>query len=185
MSGCKFFSHIDLSDAYLQVEVDQRDQQLLIINTHLGLFRYTRLSPGVKSAPGAFQKIIDTIIANLELCCGYLDDLIVGGRTVEEHNRNVDRILGKLEEFEFTVRIEKCNFNMRQVKYLGQILDGDGIRPDPDKTAAIASMPPPHDVPTLRSYLGAVNYYAKYVPEMRKLRYPMDQLFVEYRYTVL
>ncbi|XP_055589909.1 uncharacterized protein K02A2.6-like [Uranotaenia lowii] len=176
MSGCKFFSHIDLSDAYLQVEVDQRDQQLLTINTHLGLFRYTRLSPGVKSAPGAFQKIIDTIIANLELCCGYLDDLIVGGRTVEEQNRNVDRILGKLEEFGFTVRIEKCNFNMRQVKYLGQILDGDGIRPDPDKTAAIASMPAPHDVLTLRSYLGAVNYYAKYVPEMRKLRYPMDQL---------
>ncbi|XP_040168903.1 uncharacterized protein K02A2.6-like isoform X1 [Anopheles arabiensis] len=65
---------------------------------------------------------------------------------------------------------------MRQVKYLGQILDAQGIRPDPDKIAPIVSMPPPHDIPKLRSYLGAINYYGKYVQEMRTLRQPMDQL---------
>ncbi|XP_062556975.1 uncharacterized protein K02A2.6-like [Armigeres subalbatus] len=176
MAGCKFFSHIDLSDAYLQVEVDPRDQHLLTVNTHKGLFRYTRLTPGIKSAPGAFQQIMDAVLSGIEKTSGYLDDVLVGGRTKEEHDYNLKQVLQRLEQYGFTVRIEKCHFNMEQVEYLGQILDGDGIRPDPNKTAAIATMPPPQDVSSLRSYLGNVNYYAKYVPEMRKLRFPMDQL---------
>ncbi|XP_055622934.1 uncharacterized protein K02A2.6-like [Toxorhynchites rutilus septentrionalis] len=176
MANCRYFSHIDLSDAYLQVQVDEASQPLLTINTHKGLYQFTRLSPGVKSAPGAFQQIMDTMLAGLECTSGYLDDILVGGRTLEEYRRNLYRVLTRLQEFGFTVRIEKCSFNMRQVKYLGQILDGDGIRPDPEKVAAIANMPPPHDVSTLRSYLGAINYYGKYVKEMRTLRQPLDQL---------
>ncbi|XP_053686250.1 uncharacterized protein K02A2.6-like [Sabethes cyaneus] len=176
MAGCKIFSHLDLSDAYLQVQVDQQDQQLLTVNTHKGLFQYTRLTPGIKVAPGAFQQLMDTMISGLSGTSGYMDDILIGGRTQVEHDRNLNAVLRRLEEYGFTLRIEKCSFNMRQVKYLGQIMDGEGIRPDPTKAAAIANMPPPHDVPSLRSYLGAVNYYAKYVPEMRKLRFPMDQL---------
>lgn len=65
---------------------------------------------------------------------------------------------------------------MRQVKYLGQLLDSEGIRPDPDKVKAIVNMPPTHDIPSLRSYLGAINYYGKYIREMRKLRQPLDDL---------
>ncbi|XP_055589902.1 uncharacterized protein K02A2.6-like [Uranotaenia lowii] len=176
MVGCRIFSHIDLSDAYLQVPVDEASQQLLTINTHKGLFRYTRLSPGIRSAPGAFQQLVETMLAGLASTSGYLDDILVGGRNEEEHQRNLFLFLQRLEEFGFTVRIEKCSFYMPQVKYLGQILDGNGIRPDPAKIAPIVNMPPPHDVPSLRSYLGAVNYYGKYVKEMRALRYPMDQL---------
>ncbi|XP_038106927.1 uncharacterized protein K02A2.6-like [Culex quinquefasciatus] len=176
MAGCKLYSHIDLSDAYLQVEVDPKDQHLLTINTHKGLYRYTRLTPGITSAPGSYQQLMDTMVGDLNGTCGYLDDILVGGHTPEEHDRNLQQVLRRLEEYGLTVRIEKCSFRMPQVKYLGQILDGDGIRPDPDKTSAVATMPPPHDVSSLRSYLGAVNYYGKYIPEMRKLRYPMDQL---------
>lgn len=176
MASCRYFSHIDLSDAYLQVPVDEASQHLLTINTHKGLYRFTRLSPGVKSAPGAFQQIMDAMLAGLSGSVGYLDDILVGGRTEEEHQHNLHNVLTRLQDFGFTVRIEKCSFNLRQVKYVGQILDKDGIRPDPDKVAAIVNMPPPHDVPTLRSYLGAINYYGKYVKEMRLLRQPMDQL---------
>lgn len=176
MANCRIFSHIDLSDAYLQVEVDQASQPLLTINTHKGLFQFMRLSPGIKSAPGAFQQLMDTMLAGLNCTVGYLDDILVGGRNEEEHQRNLQLTLTRLKEYGFTVRIEKCSFGMQQVKYLGQILDGNGIRPDPEKIAPIVSMPPPHDVSTLRSYLGAVNYYGKYVKEMRTLRHPMDQL---------
>ncbi|XP_055522549.1 uncharacterized protein K02A2.6-like [Wyeomyia smithii] len=176
MANCRIFSHIDLSDAYLQVEVDPVSQPLLTINTHKGLFQFTRLSPGIKSAPGAFQQLMDTMLAVLNCTVGYLDDILVGGRNEEEHRRNLQLTLARLKEYGFTVRIEKCSFGMQQVKYLGQLLDGKGIRPDPDKTAAIVSMPPPHDVSTLRSYLGAVNCHGKYVNEMRTLRHPMDQL---------
>ncbi|XP_053692482.1 uncharacterized protein K02A2.6-like [Sabethes cyaneus] len=176
MAGCKVFSHIGLSDADLQVEVDPRDQPLLTVNTHKGLFRYTRLTPGIKSAPGAFQQIMDAVVSGIGRTCGYLDDVLVGGRTKQEHDLNLKHMLQRLEEYGLTVRIEKCRFNTEAVEYLGQILDGDGFRPDPGKTSTIATMPPPQDVPSLRSHLGALNYYAKYIPEMRKFRFPMDQL---------
>ncbi|XP_055604793.1 uncharacterized protein K02A2.6-like [Uranotaenia lowii] len=143
MSGCRFYSHIDLSDAYLQVLVDEDSQPLLTINTHKGLFQFTRLLPGIKAAPGAFQQLIDTMLADLRYAIGYLDDILVGGRTEQELQTNVDLVLQRMKSFGFTVRIEKCSFFMREVKYLGQILDGNGIRPDPDKIAPIVNMPPP------------------------------------------
>ncbi|XP_062541042.1 uncharacterized protein K02A2.6-like [Armigeres subalbatus] len=85
MANCRIFSSVDLSDAYHQVEVDQSCQPLLTINAHKGLFQYTRFSPGIKSAPGAFQQLLDTMLADLENTVGYLDDILVGGRNEEEH----------------------------------------------------------------------------------------------------
>ncbi|XP_055543306.1 uncharacterized protein K02A2.6-like [Wyeomyia smithii] len=176
MANCTIFGHIDLSDAYLQVEVDDESRKLLVINTHKGLYRFNRLSPGIRTAPGEFQQIMDAILSGIEYACPYLDDILVGGRTRAELKLNLQQVLGRLQEYGFTVRIEKCSFFMSQVKYLGQLMDREGIRPDPEKIAAIISMPAPHDVPTLRSYLGAVNYYGKYIREMRNLRQPLDEL---------
>ncbi|XP_053691514.1 uncharacterized protein K02A2.6-like [Sabethes cyaneus] len=70
MANCRYFSHIDLSDAYLQAQVDEASQPLLTINTHKGLYQYSRLSPGIKSAPGAFQQIMDAMLAGLECTAG-------------------------------------------------------------------------------------------------------------------
>ncbi|XP_055527930.1 uncharacterized protein K02A2.6-like [Wyeomyia smithii] len=179
MANCKMFSHIDLLDAYLQVELDEESRKFVTINTHKGLYRFNRLFPGVKCAPGAFQQIMDAMLSGLPCTSPYLDDILVGGRTVEEHNQNLNCVLQRLQEYGFTVKFEKCRFFMRQVKYLGQLLDTEGVRPDPDKVKAIVNMPPPHDVPTLRSYLGAINYYGKYIREMRTLRQPLDELLKE------
>ncbi|XP_053681613.1 uncharacterized protein K02A2.6-like [Sabethes cyaneus] len=176
MANCRVFSHIDLSDAYLQVAVDEASQPLLTINTHKGLFQFTRLSPGIKSAPGSFQQLMDTLLAGLECAVGYLDDILVGGRTEDEHQRNLFLVLERLQEYGFTVRMNKCNFGLNEVKYLGHIMNAEGIKPDPGKISSIVNMPAPHDIATLRSYLGAVAYYGKYVKEMRALRHPMDQL---------
>ncbi|XP_055522702.1 uncharacterized protein K02A2.6-like [Wyeomyia smithii] len=78
LANCTVFSQIDLTDAFLQVLVDENSRNLLTINTHRGLYQYNRLPPGVKAAPGAFQQIIDAMLAGLPCICGYLDDVIVG-----------------------------------------------------------------------------------------------------------
>lgn len=118
--------YLDLSDAYLQVQVDEESSKLITINTHKGLYRLNRLSPGVKSAPGAFQQIMDTMLSGLPHVAPYLDDILVGGATYEEHKRNLNHVLHRLKEYGFTVKFEKCKFFMHQVKYLGQLLDKDG-----------------------------------------------------------
>ncbi|XP_062703908.1 uncharacterized protein K02A2.6-like [Aedes albopictus] len=96
MANCTMFSHIDLSDAYLQVQVDEESRKLININTHKGLYQFNRLSPGIKSAPGAFQQIMDAMLAGLDCTCPYLDDVLVGGRTEEEHRKNLYKVLERL-----------------------------------------------------------------------------------------
>ncbi|XP_055542937.1 uncharacterized protein K02A2.6-like [Wyeomyia smithii] len=176
LSGSKIFSHIDLSDAYLQVPVEKDSRQYLTMNTHRGLFEFNRLPPGVKSAPGTFQKIVDAMVADLEGVETYLDDVLVHGKNDKEHRDRLLKLLERIQEWGFTLRIEKCSFFMPEIHYLGFIVNHQGIRPDPKKTAAICNMPPPHDVSTLRSYLGAINFYGKFVRNMHDLRYPLDAL---------
>lgn len=80
LAGCRFFSNIDLSDAYLQVEIEEESRKLLTVNTHRGLFQYNRLPPGVKSAPGAFQRIIDSMVAGIPGVKPSLDDILIAGK---------------------------------------------------------------------------------------------------------
>ncbi|XP_052895580.1 uncharacterized protein K02A2.6-like [Anopheles moucheti] len=141
IAGCQRFSVIDLSDAYLQMEVDQDSQKLLTINTHKGLFRYKRLPPGVKTAPRVFQKVIDSMLGDLEGAEAFLDDVLVFGRTQLEHDRNLENTLKRIEDYGFRIKIEKCKFNMSHVKYLGHIIDENGLGTDPAKVAAISQMP--------------------------------------------
>ncbi|KAL6738862.1 hypothetical protein Aduo_012361 [Ancylostoma duodenale] len=176
LNGGELFSQIDLADAYLQIEVDAKSKELLTINTHRGLFRYNRLTFGVKSAPGIFQQIIDSMIAGLNGVAAYLDDIIVTGRTMEEHRQNLEALFGRIHTYGFRVRIEKCNFMMSEIRYLGDIIDRNGRRPDPEKIRAITEMPPPKDVVQLRSFLGMVNYYGVFIKDMRQLRAPLDAL---------
>ncbi|EYB94088.1 hypothetical protein Y032_0175g486 [Ancylostoma ceylanicum] len=176
LNGGELFSQIDLADAYLQIEVDEESKELLTINTHRGLFRYNRLTFGVKSAPGIFQQIIDSMIAGLNGVAAYLDDIIVTGRTMEEHRQNLEALFERIHSYGFRVRIEKCTFMMSEIRYLGDIIDKDGRRPDPEKIRAITEMPPPKDVVQLRSFLGMVNYYGVFIKDMRQLRAPLDAL---------
>lgn len=141
LSNCKIFSQIDLSDAFLQVEFDEGSRDMLTINTHRGLYRYNRLPPGVKAAPGAFQQLVDTMLAGLNCTSGYLDDVLVGGDDEEDHWRNLRAVLERIQEYGFTIKAEKCSFGQRQIKYLGHLIDGHGLRPDPAKVQAIRNMP--------------------------------------------
>ncbi|XP_065074491.1 uncharacterized protein K02A2.6-like [Ochlerotatus camptorhynchus] len=158
LANCKVFSIIDMSESYLQLEVDEPTSKLLAINTHRGIYKVNRLAPGVKAVPGAFQQLVDTMLAGLKHTCGYIDDIVVGGEDEEQHWRNLNALFQRLQEFGFTVRFEKCSFGRQQIKYLGHLLEHHGVRPDPAKIEAIKLMPAPTDVSGVRSFLGAVNF---------------------------
>lgn len=117
--------------------VDEESKPLLTINTHRGLFQYNRLSFGVKSAPGIFQQIIDTMLAGLPGVVSYLDDIVIVGKTEFEHRENVINVLQRIKEWGFHLKSYKCKFLMTSIKYLGVIIDAQGRRPDPEKIKAI------------------------------------------------
>jgi hypothetical protein len=166
LNGGNQFSKIDFSEAYLQVKLDDESKQLLVINTHKGLFRYNRLPFGVASAPSIFQQIMDQMLAGLNGTVCYLDDIIVTGINMEDHLNNLYQVLARIKEYGFRVNKNKCSFLQDQVEYLGFIVNKHGVHTSPSKTKAIVDMPKPTNVSQLRSFLGMVNHYAKFISKL-------------------
>ena len=111
-----------------------------------------------------FQKIVEKANHGIPGTANYLDDIIVTGATEKEHLTNLQLTLSKLKESGFRLRMDKCKFFQDTVKYLGHIIDNQGIHPQPAKLDAIASMPYPKNIAELRLFLGVVNYYDRFTP---------------------
>ncbi|PIO69207.1 reverse transcriptase [Teladorsagia circumcincta] len=176
LNGGTVFSQIDLSDAYLQIELSEESKKKAVINTHKGLFQYNRLPFGIKTAPGIFQQIMNKMVAGLRGVTTYLDDILVCGATEEEHNRNVLSLFERIAEYGFKIRMDKCSFAKSEIRYLGFIVDKNGRRPNPQKIEAIKNMADPRDVKQLRAFLGMVTYYSTFMPSMKSLRGPLDAM---------
>ena len=117
------------------------------------------------------------MITGLEGCAAYLDDVIVTGSTLEEHNNNVQALFVRIADCGFRVRMEKCPFAKPETKFLGHVVSRDGRRPDPEKIQAIVEIPAPKDPKQLKSFLGMI--FSSFVPEMRSMRGPFDDLEME------
>lgn len=141
-AGKKFFSTIDLSDAFFQVEVDDASKKLMTINTHIGLFQVNRLQQGIKTAPGEFQAIIDMMLSGISTF-GFIDDMVVSGENDYDHKTQLFKTLEQIQAFGFKLNIKKCNFGKKSVNFCGHIIDDKGIRPQPDKIWEVKSAPPP------------------------------------------
>ncbi len=163
-NGIKF-TKLDLSDAYLQIELDEDSKKLVVINTPMGLFRYNRMPFGISNAPAIFQRAIDQVIAGIPNSVAYLDDILITGKTEQEHLQTLDMVLSRLAEFGFTCNPSKCSFFKDEVTYLGYIIDKNGKRPDSKRIDAIIRMPVPQNVKQLESFIGKVNYYGHFIPK--------------------
>ena len=176
LNGGKIFSKLDLSEAYLQIPVEENCAKLLTINTHKGLYNFNRLPFGIKVAPGIFQQTMDTMLSDLDFAIAYLDDILIKSESREEHAEHVKTVFKKIKEYGFKLSIEKCEFFLTKIKYLGQVIDEKGRKPDPSRATAITNMPPPTSVSTLQAFLGLASYYSNFIPKMHTLRAPLNQL---------
>ncbi|XP_056138804.1 uncharacterized protein K02A2.6-like [Lampris incognitus] len=131
------FSKLDLSNAYLQMEVVEESRKLLTISTQKGLFCYNRLPFGIASAPALFQKAMDQVLVGLPFTHCYLDDILVSGPDEETHLKALDDVLTRLEEYGLHVKKDKCMFFQESVEYLGHIIDAAGLHKSPEKECAL------------------------------------------------
>lgn len=177
LQNAKYFCVLDLREAYAQMEVSEDSQEYLTINTHLGLFRYRRLIFGVSCAPTIFQSMMDQIIQGLERVMCFIDDLLIGGATLEECMKNLIEVIKRLNEYNVKIKVEKCKFFQKSVKYLGHEISGDGVRPNQEKVKAIMEAPRPQNVTQVKSFLGLINYYGRFIPNLS------DELMALYKLT--
>ena len=176
LSGGQLFSKLDLSNAYQQLPLDEASQKLTTINTPKGLFMYTRLPFGVSTAPGIFQRTLETLLQEIPKTAVYLDDILVSGSTPEEHHKNLNDVLTKLQKSGLRLKRSKCLFYQKSVTYLGHVIDGEGVHPTPSKLQSIEEAPAPTCVSELRSYLGMLNYYNKFIPNSSTVLKPLYDL---------
>ena len=128
LAGGKIFSKLDLSQAYLQLPVEKESKNYLTINTHQGLYVYNRLPFGVASAPAIFQKLMDTVLQGITGVTCYIDDILVSSTDEEGHLRALEEVLSRLEKHGFKLKLEKCEFLLKSIEYLGHVVSKDGIQ---------------------------------------------------------
>ena len=176
LSKGKHFSKLDLSQAYQQVPLEEDSKKYVVINTHRGLFRYTRLPYGISSAPGIFQRVIESILQGIDGVVVYLDDILITGASKEAHLKTLEEVFSRLDRAGLRVKKSKCEFMKSSVTYLGHRIDADGLYPLPDGVRAVKEAPTPNSVPKLKSYLGMLTYYSKFLPNLSTILHPLYQL---------
>ena len=131
LAGGKSFTKLDLSQAYLQIPLDDSSKELLVINTPKGLFRYTRMPYGISSAPGIFQRFMENVLQGLSQVIVYIDDILITGGSEEDHLKTLALalVLARLDNVGIQLRKSKCEFMKESVTHLGHRIDQHGLHP--------------------------------------------------------
>ena len=175
LGGGHGFTKIDLADAYNQIQLSPESQKRLALSTHRGVLLQMRLPFGISSAPGYFQELMDKLTCDLQGVAVYMDDILVSGATDSEHLQNLRALLKRLVEKGLRCRLEKCSFAQSSIEYLGHTLSQQGVSKG-KKVDAVKLMPPPENVSTLRSFLGSVQFYGKFLPNLATITEPHHSL---------
>ena len=176
LAGGQHFATLDLSQAYQQLVLDKASKELVTVSTHQGLYRYTRLPFGVASAPAIFQRTMDQVLHSLPGVMCYLDDIIITGATDQKHLSNLAAVLERLRVKGFRLKKDKCHFMQTTVEYLGHVIDANGLHTSPKECQAITEAPAPKNIIELISFLGLVNYYGRFVPNLASGLHPLNRL---------
>jgi len=155
---------------------DDESKKYVVINTHKGLFRYTRLPYGIASAPGIFQKAMEQLLQGIPGVTVYIDDILITGETDGEHLKSLEEVLRRLAKADLRAKKPKCKFLVPSVSYLGHQIDESGLHPLPHKVKAIREAPTPNNITELKSYLGLLTYYGKFLPNLSTHLAPLYQL---------
>ena len=173
LHGSKYFSKIDLKDAYLQIPLDEASSALTTTNTPFGLFRYKFLPFGLKVSPAIFQKVINQMIDGLDGVEAYQDDIIVHGPNIELHNERLLKLFRLFCEKNILVNPSKCHFTLSSVSCLGYTVDPEGFRPDASRLAPLMQAPSPSNMSSLRSWFGVVQFSSRFIPNFTQLLSPL------------
>ncbi|KAG1937128.1 interleukin-1 receptor accessory protein-like 1-A, partial [Pimephales promelas] len=182
LSGSKWFTVLDLRSGYYQIPMSGPDKEKTAFVCPLGFYEFERMPQGICGAPATFQRVMERTVGDMNFLevLVYLDDLIVFGRTLEEHQQRLLKVLDRLRDEGLKISLDKCQFGRTSVNYVGHIVSQDGMSTDPSKIEAVMSWPKPQTVTELRAFLGFCGYYRRFVKDFSKLCRPLNELLQGY-----
>ncbi|CAD6195931.1 unnamed protein product [Caenorhabditis auriculariae] len=167
---------------YWQIPLTEKAKEVTAFTTSEGLFQFTVLPFGLATSPPTFQRMMEIVLKDLIRDGGvhcYIDDVLVASKTEEEHLELLEKVLDAFRRAGLSLKASKCKIMQQQVKFLGQIIDSNGVSTDPEKIAAVKDFPQPSKRDELRSFLGLCSFYRKFIFKFGTICKPLYELISE------
>lgn len=133
MTGAQYFSKLDASQGFWQLKLHEDSTKYCTFNTPFGRYSFLRLPFGIISASEIFHRAMEHIIEGLEGVCAYVDDIVVWGSSLQEHNQRLFQLLQRVWKYGLKLNRAKCLFGDTEMTFLGDKLSGCGVEPDKNK----------------------------------------------------
>lgn len=178
LGRAKYFSAFDLASGFHQIPMDERDKHKTAFSTPSGHYHYNRMPFGLKNAPPTFQRMMNNALRGLigNACFVYLDDIIIYGNTLEEHNKKLIDVLNRLRQSDLKLQPDKCEFLRPELEFLGHVISEEGVKPNPKKIEAVKNFPAPLNAKQIKQFLGLAGYYRKFIKDFSKIAKPLTEL---------
>ena len=176
LGDAKIFTTLDVTSGFYQIKLAEKSTWLTTFNTPFGRYKFERLPFGIVSAPDVFQRTMAQMFEDIEGCEVFVDDLLVWGKSEQEHNERLKNVMERAAEIDLKFNKEKCKINQKEVKYVGHTFGSDGLKPSADRVQAILDMPLPQDRKSLQRFMGMVNYLNKFIPNLSSVSKPLREL---------
>ena len=179
LTNCKYFTVLDVNSAFWCIPIKIEDREKTSFVTENGHFMFKCLAFGLKNASQIFQRIMSNIIRRhkmTDFCVNYIDDILIFSKSFEQHLKHIDTFLSVVREENFRLKLTKCKFAASSVKYLGHNIEENKISPTQDGLDAIKKLARPTDRHGVRSLLGSINYYLRYVENSSEKFEPLHNL---------
>lgn len=178
LGNSKYFSVLDLTSGFHQIPVAEEDVEKTAFSTPYGHYEFTKMPFGLKNAPACFQRLMNTVLSGLQgvKCFVYLDDIVIYGKTLHEHNQKLIEVFEQLRRSNLKLQMNKCEFLKKDVAYLGHVITEKGVKPDPQKVEALDKFKPPNNQKEIKSFLGMIGYYRKFIKDFSKKAFPLNKL---------
>ncbi|KAK9048621.1 hypothetical protein SSX86_032414 [Deinandra increscens subsp. villosa] len=187
LQGSSYYSKIDLRSGYHQLRVREEDIEKTAFRTRYGHYEFLVMPFGLTNAPAVFMDLMNRVCKPYldKFVIVFIDDILIYSKTKEEHEEHLRLILELLKKEQLYAKFSKFDFWIREVQFLGHIVNEQGIHVDPAKVEAIKNWPTPRAPTEIRQFLGLAGYYLRFIKGFSKLAQPLTALThkgVQYRW---